>query len=257
MCCRRWRTPRAGRVGTRAGGRPSATHRWPRRQPRASSRDDARADPRATPLGSRRHRRHPAQGPGAGRGRLSGCRAPAFHAISICCARGGSSARRHRATRLGYEPLADEHSWDFDITFDGAIVYESAAGVRIDLHWALLTEARYVWNQAEATGVWKRTVPITLAGERALGLAPEDLVLHLATHFAVHHSLTGLLRQWDLALVLAQTSVNWPRLWPALGPGVCGGRSSSRSSRSRPPSRRRCRGRCWPACAGGGRAPRC
>ena len=113
---------------------------------------------------------------------------------------------------LGYEPLADEHSWDFDIAFDGAIVYESAAGVRIDLHWALLTEARYVWNQAEAAAVWKRAVPITLAGERALGLAPEDLVLHLATHFAVHHSLTGLLRQWDLALVLAQTSVNWPRL---------------------------------------------
>jgi len=113
---------------------------------------------------------------------------------------------------LGYEPLADEHSWDFDIAFDGAIVYESAAGVRIDLHWALLTEARYVWNQAEAAAVWKRAVPITLAGERALGLAPEDLVLHLATHFAVHHSLTGLLRQWDLALVLAQASLDWPRL---------------------------------------------
>jgi hypothetical protein len=36
---------------------------------------------------------------------------------------------------LGYQPLADEHSWDFDIAFDGATVYESAAGVRVDLHW--------------------------------------------------------------------------------------------------------------------------
>jgi hypothetical protein len=109
-------------------------------------------------------------------------------------------------------PLADEHSWDFDIAFDGATVYESPGGVRIDLHWALLTEARYAWRQREAGSVWQRATPITLAGERALTLAPEDLVLHLATHFAVHHSLTGLLRQWDLALVLAQASLDWPRL---------------------------------------------
>ena len=113
---------------------------------------------------------------------------------------------------LGYAPLADEHSWDFDIAYDGATVYESPGGVRIDLHWALLTEARYAWRQPEAASVWQRATPITLAGERALGLAPEDLVLHLATHFAVHHSLTGLLRQWDLALVLAQTPIDWPRL---------------------------------------------
>ena len=110
---------------------------------------------------------------------------------------------------LGYQPWSDEHSWDFDITFDGATVYESVAGVRIDLHWALLTEARYTWCEREAVSVWDRAVPLTLAGERALGLAPEDLVLHLATHFAVHHSLTGLLRQWDLALVLTHMPIDW------------------------------------------------
>ena len=150
-------------------------------------------------------------------------------AISTCwCARRIAGAPTPRCAPSATQPLADEHSWDFDIAFDGAIVYESAAGVRIDLHWALLTEARYAWNQAEAAAVWQRAVPITLAGERALGLAPEDLVLHLATHFAVHHSLTGLLRQWDLALVLAQTSVDWPRLLARAGRGACGGRSSSR-----------------------------
>lgn len=110
---------------------------------------------------------------------------------------------------LGYGPLADEHSWDFDIAFDGATVYESAAGVRVDLHWALLTEARYAWRAREAAAVWDRAVRLTLAGEPTLGLAPEDLVLHLATHFAVHHSLTGLLRQWDLALVLAHARIDW------------------------------------------------
>ena len=113
---------------------------------------------------------------------------------------------------LGHAPLADAHSWDFDIAYDGATVYETPGGVRIDLHWALLTEARYAWSQPETRSLWQRATPITLAGERALGLAPEDLVLHLATHFAVHHSLTGLLRQWDLALVLAQTPLDWPLL---------------------------------------------
>ena len=61
-------------------------------------------------------------------------------------------------------------------------------------------------------GVAARDADHALAGKRALTLAPEDLVLHLATHFAVHHSLTGLLRQWDLALVLAQAWLDWPRL---------------------------------------------
>jgi hypothetical protein len=113
---------------------------------------------------------------------------------------------------IGYQPLADEHTWDFDVGFDGATVYESAAGVRVDLHWALLTEARYAWRARAAGTVWDRAVPLTLGGERALGLAPEDLVLHLALHFAVHHSLTGVLRQWDLALVLAHTPIKWSRV---------------------------------------------
>ena len=114
--------------------------------------------------------------------------------------------------RLGCVPVADAHSWEFDIDHDGATVYEAPDGVRIDLHWVLLTEARYAWNRSQANAVWTRAVPMTLAGERVQALAPEDQVLHLATHFAVHHSLTGLLRTWDLALVLTWQPLDWPRL---------------------------------------------
>jgi hypothetical protein len=103
---------------------------------------------------------------------------------------------------LGHRRLADEHSWEFDIAWDGATLYEAPAGVRVDLHWALLTEPRFACNHGEQQAVWQRAAPLTVAGEPALGLGREDLVLHLATHLAVHHSLAGLLRYWDLALVL-------------------------------------------------------
>jgi hypothetical protein len=114
---------------------------------------------------------------------------------------------------LGHRRRADEHSWEFDIAWDGATLYETPAGVRVDLHWALLTEARFACDHREQRGVWDRAAPLTLAGEPALGLGREDLVLHLAAHLAVHHSLAGLLRYWDLALVLERTAdLDWTAL---------------------------------------------
>lgn len=114
---------------------------------------------------------------------------------------------------LGLRRVADEHSWDFDIAYDGATVYETADGVRIDLHWSLLTEPRFVWNAAE-TEIWERSVPTVVAGEAARGLGREDLVLYLAAHLAVHHTLAGLRRYWDVALLVERRGdeVDWPTL---------------------------------------------
>ena len=114
---------------------------------------------------------------------------------------------------LGHRRVADEHSWDFDIAYDGATVYETADHVRIDLHWSLLTEPRFVCNLDEA-GIWERSVPITVAGEAARGLGCEDLVLYLAAHLAVHHTLVGLRRYWDVALLLERRGgeVDWATL---------------------------------------------
>ena len=47
---------------------------------------------------------------------------------------------------LGYLRVADAHSWDFDIAYDRATLYEGAAGVRVDLHWGLVSYPRYSWN---------------------------------------------------------------------------------------------------------------
>jgi hypothetical protein len=113
---------------------------------------------------------------------------------------------------LGHRRLADAHSWDFDVAWDGATLYATPEGVHVDLHWSLLTEPRYPWNHAETAAVWERAAPLTVAGRRALGLAREDLVLYLAAHLAVHHALSGLLRHGDVALVLRHDTPDWPRL---------------------------------------------
>jgi hypothetical protein len=114
---------------------------------------------------------------------------------------------------LGHRRVADEHSWDFDVTYDGATLYETPGGVRIDLHWALLTEPRFVWNAGEAE-VWERSTPITVAGAAARSLGREDLVLYLAAHLAVHHTLAGLLRYHDLARVVRHeaAALDWAAL---------------------------------------------
>lgn len=103
---------------------------------------------------------------------------------------------------MGYRRLADAHSWSFDIAYDRATLYEGPVGVRVDLHWSLVSDPRYSWNEREGLTVWDRAIRIRVAGEEALGLCREDLLLYLAVHLAVHHGLSGLLWYWDLRLVL-------------------------------------------------------
>jgi hypothetical protein len=104
--------------------------------------------------------------------------------------------------RLGYRRTADDHSWGFDVTYDRATLYEGPGGIHVDLHWSLLSDPRFSWNEAEGLTVWERATPTALAGGKALALGPEDLLLYLAVHLAVHHGLTGLLWYWDLARLL-------------------------------------------------------
>jgi hypothetical protein len=104
--------------------------------------------------------------------------------------------------RLGYRRLADAHTFQFDLTYDRATLYEGLSGIHVDLHWGLLSDPRYSWDEREGLTVWDRAVPIRVAGQDALGLCPEDLLLYLAVHLAVHHALAGLLWYWDLALIL-------------------------------------------------------
>jgi hypothetical protein len=116
--------------------------------------------------------------------------------------------------RLGYRRLADAHSFRFDLAYDRATLYEGPSGVHVDLHWALLSDPRYTWDEREGLTVWDRAVRIRVAGRDALGLCPEDLLLYLAVHLAVHHGLAGLLWYWDLYLVIERwrATLDWEAL---------------------------------------------
>ena len=103
---------------------------------------------------------------------------------------------------LGYRRLADAHSFQFDLAFDRATLYEAPSGIHVDLHWGLVSDPRYSWDEREGLTVWDRAVRVRVAGENALGLCPEDLLLYLAVHLAVHHALAGLLWYYDLFLIL-------------------------------------------------------
>jgi hypothetical protein len=115
---------------------------------------------------------------------------------------------------LGYRRLADAHTFRFDLAYDRATLYEGTAGVRVDLHWGLLSEPRYSWNEREGVEVWHRAVRTRVAGEEILGLCPEDLLLYLSVHLAVHHSLAGLLWYYDLYLVIERWggTLDWEAL---------------------------------------------
>jgi hypothetical protein len=103
---------------------------------------------------------------------------------------------------LGYRRLADAHSFRFDAAYDHATLYEAPTGVRVDLHWSLLSEPRYAWDEGEGQAVWDRAQSISVAGQEALALCPEDLLLYLSAHLAVHHAIAGLLWHYDLFLLV-------------------------------------------------------
>jgi len=134
---------------------------------------------------------------------------------------------------LGYSISPDDHGWtaDFAREFMGETPYRQGAMV-VDLHWHLTTAS---WFRQTTTfdfsGLWARALPMTIASAPALRFCPEDEVLHLCYHTAVHHGLAhphgyrdilGVLRverdnlDWS---VLAERAREWRvsvAVWAAL-----------------------------------------
>jgi hypothetical protein len=112
---------------------------------------------------------------------------------------------------LGYRPLGDDPPGPSDVDARGAAAYDGPDGVRLDLHWRLVTEPRFVWDEAEACGIWDRARPVRFGASRVLSLAPDDLVLYLAVHLATHHGLGGLVWAWDIARLVRDErwTIDW------------------------------------------------
>ena len=106
-------------------------------------------------------------------------------------------------SRIGYRRAPDAHSWEFDVTYDQATFYTHDEMLAVDLHWELLSNPIFASvARIELDGVWKRSVVVKFGGEPVLALCPEDLLIYLALHLAIHHAYSGLIWQLDIVLLL-------------------------------------------------------
>jgi len=132
-------------------------------------------------------------------------------------------------SELGYRhmeaglPLSLELTWRHAASF----VAEAPEEIPIDLHWGMvdypgLAPAAAINHQ----DLWDRAVRVESAGDARRELCLEDLVIYLALHLAVHHALSGLIWQLDLALLILRygDTLDWDAVversvqWQIRGP---------------------------------------
>jgi hypothetical protein len=87
-------------------------------------------------------------------------------------------------------------------------------GITLEIHYHI--ERPTSPFSIPVASLWETAVPVDLDGVRTLGLAPEELILHLCVHAAYHHRysrapLKGLL---DVRAVLVRNgdAIDWPRV---------------------------------------------
>jgi hypothetical protein len=130
--------------------------------------------------------------------------------------------RDHRARALavlaavGYVHGSPGRSLAYELDHAGAVYLVAAPGssrLPVDLHWECIAHPGGSHaTELAAAEIWERAVPARAWGESAHALAPEDLLVYLAAHFAIHHTLAGVLWQLDLALLLQRhaATLDWP-----------------------------------------------
>jgi hypothetical protein len=110
-------------------------------------------------------------------------------------------------SRLGYRhleaglPLSLEVTWRHAASFTA----EDPDELPIDLHWGLVDYPGIApVAPIDHQGLWDRAVQTQGPGGACRSLCPEDLLIYLAVHWAVHHALSGLIWQLDLALLIGR-----------------------------------------------------
>lgn len=123
------------------------------------------------------------------------------------------------ARERGLDRYQDRHSLEFDLEFGSAFVLTRHPGddrkPSLDVHWDLFDG----WRPRRAAArwldqAWARAEPARVAGHAVLAFRREDMLLHLASHLALHHAFTGLLWYCDIALVLTRDRdlLDWDRV---------------------------------------------
>ncbi len=85
-----------------------------------------------------------------------------------------------------------------------------AGGGMIEIHWELYKPDYPFRFDLEAMRL--AAVPAMVAGVEVLVFSPEDQLVHLASHAAIHRFEFGLRSLCDLAEVIARNTIDWPLL---------------------------------------------
>ncbi len=97
---------------------------------------------------------------------------------------------------LGYEATEQargaEHQGAIDENMHVAPM-RRRGGPTVEVHYAIAVPARV--GGIETEGLWSRAEPASIGDTDALVLSPEDLVLHLCVHVALHHGFAAKLVQ--------------------------------------------------------------
>lgn len=127
---------------------------------------------------------------------------------------------------LGYVVSPDDHDWtpDFAREFMGETPYRKGAMV-VDLHWHLTAMSWFRATTAiDLEALWSNALPIDIGSSTALRLCPEDEVIHLCYHTAIHHGLAHPHGYRDILRVL--DIENDTLEWPVLARRACAWRVS-------------------------------
>jgi hypothetical protein len=106
---------------------------------------------------------------------------------------------------LGYEPRREfQPEADLDAQHHMPRFTNPATKVMVEVHWAITPSHRR--HYVDVKELWERAVTLRLpGGVEVLGLAAEDLLLHLCMHATLQHQLmAGLRPLCDIAQVIAR-----------------------------------------------------
>jgi hypothetical protein len=78
--------------------------------------------------------------------------------------------------------------------------YTRPQSTAIELHWSLVRPTSPL--EIDLDGLWNRAQPASIASVPVLALAPEDLLLHLCTHYCQHAFRAGLRHLYDIVETL-------------------------------------------------------
>jgi hypothetical protein len=118
----------------------------------------------------------------------------------------------HLLARLGYRHLEGGRSLSHELAWRHAASFMPGRPdeLPIDLHWGLVDYPGIAPTTAvHHQELWDRAVRVETSGGACLGLCPEDLLIYLALHWAIHHALAGLGWELDLALLIRRGGDAW------------------------------------------------